>query len=78
MGDTSGAMGGGCATVSNVRMLPAVRLGLDVCHVPEALVLMTNYFPSSDMAPWEGSWELGCKPEHGVLCLAIVFLTSQK
>lgn len=42
---------------------PAVRWGLDVCHVPEALVLMTNYFRSFDMAPWEGSAKLGWEPQ---------------
>ena len=38
-----------------------MRLALHVCRVPESLVLMTNYFPSSDMAPWGGVGERGWK-----------------
>lgn len=39
--------------VLNVRTTPSCEIRLDVCHVPGALVLMTNYFLFSDMAPWE-------------------------
>lgn len=52
-----------------------MRLGLDVCRVPESLVLMTNYFPSSDMAPWGRVGELGCKP--GICAWQLNSLTSQ-
>lgn len=55
---------------------PAARSGLDVCHVPEALVLMTNYFPSSDMDPWEGSKKLGWKPK--TCASQLHSLTNQK
>lgn len=49
---------------------PAARSRLDVYHGLEALVLMTNYFPSSDMDPWKGSENLGGSPRP-VLCNCI-------